>query len=717
MPAVATKENGFASDADNATMPPMNTTASQPTDNPLLAWTAFPAFDRIAPEHAEPAIARILADAGTEVARIEREASPAWDKLAAPLARLEEPLDFAWGLVTHLLSVMNSDDWRRVHDTIQPRIVAFSLRVRQSEPIFHALESLRGGVAAWDALAEPRRRIVESALRQARLSGVGLPPAHRQRFNAISEELAQVGTTFSHHVLDATREWHVDLSTREEVDGLPPSVLMATAGAAARAGLASTPENGPWRITLEQPVYQPVMQYATRRDLRETLYRAYIARASAGALDNTPLLTRILELRAELAGLLGFGSYAEVSLSNKMAGTVDAAEALLADLRRAAWDRANDELRELAAFARAHGHAAELMNWDVPYWSERMREAHFGYRAEDLRPYFQFPKVLEGLFALAANLFGIAIVPADGEVAVWHPDVRFFRVEEDGRPIACFYLDPYSRPETKRGGAWMNPMRPRNRRPDGSVTLPVTCLVCNQTAPSGAVPSLMTFTEVTTLFHEFGHALQHMLTTVDEPGAAGIHNVEWDAVELASQFMENWCYHWPTLRGLSAHVDDGRTIPRDLFDKVAAARTFQSALAMMRQLLFAALDLELHHRYQPGGHESPTDVKNRVARAYAPMPMLPEDRFLCSFQHIFDGGYAAGYYSYKWAEVLAADAFEAFEEAGLDCPATMREVGRRYRDTILALGGGAHPMDVFQRFRGRDPHVDALLRHVGLAAG
>ncbi|HIK42290.1 M3 family metallopeptidase, partial [Thermoleptolyngbya sp. M55_K2018_002] len=466
----------------------------------------------------------------------------------------------------------------------------------------------------------------------------------------------------------------------------------------------------------------PFMQHSRRRDLRETLYRAYITRASSGEHDNQPIIERILTLRKEMAGILGFGSYAELSLASKMAPGVDAVEHLLESLRGSSYAAAQQDLAALKEFARSHGapEAEDFQPWDSAFWSERMREEKYALNAEELRPYFPLEQVLDGLFGLAKRIFGIVITPADGEAPVWHPDVRYFRVsDEDGGAIAYFYLDPYSRPAEKRGGAWMDFAINRKRYVEAGVSkvrLPVAYLVCNQSPPVDGKPSLMNFYEVETLFHEFGHGLQHMLTTVDYSGAAGINNVEWDAVELPSQFMENWCYDRATLFSLAKHYQTGEPLPEMFYQRLLAARNFMSGSAMLRQIHFSLLDIELHHRYVPGGAETPKDVRDRLAKTTTVLPPLPEDAFLCSFGHIFGGGYAAGYYSYKWAEVLSADAFSAFEEAGLDNEAAVAETGRRFRNTVLSLGGSKHPMEVFKAFRGREPDTEPLLRHNGLAA-
>ncbi|MBC1241362.1 M3 family metallopeptidase, partial [Nostoc sp. 2RC] len=554
------------------------------------------------------------------------------------------------------------------------------------------------------------------------LSGVGLEGEARDRFNVIQMELAEFSTKFSNHVLDATKSFSLTLTTKAEIDGLPPSLVSLAAQAAREAGeINATPENGPWRITLDFPSYGPFMQHSTRRDLREKLYKAYVTRASSGDLDNNPLIERILELRQELADLLGFGSYAELSLASKMAPNVQAVEALLEELRQASYDAAVKDLKELQAFAASHGKEyQDLQHWDITFWAERQRETKFAFTAEELRPYFPLPQVLDGLFGLVKRLFGVTVTPADGQAPVWHEDVRYFQIaDETGSPIAYFYLDPYSRPAEKRGGAWMDVCINRAKITENDVTsirLPVSYLICNQTPPVDGKPSLMTFYEVETLFHEFGHGLHHMLTKVDYAGAAGINNVEWDAVELPSQFMENWCYERLTLFGMAKHYETGEALPEHYYQKLLAARNYMSGTAMLRQLHFSSVDLELHHRYRSNGDETPADVRHRIAKTTTVLPPLPEDSMLCAFGHIFEGGYAAGYYSYKWAEVLSADAFAAFEEAGLENEEAIKATGRRYRDTVLALGGGKHPMQVFKTFRGREPSTIALLRHNGLVS-
>jgi oligopeptidase A len=692
------------------------------TDNPLLIGKGLPPFEAIKPEHVVPAMTQLLAELDEELATLEHQVTPTWSGLVEPLDRLGERLTWSWGIVNHLMGVKNSPELREAFETVQPQVIQFSNKLSQSQPLYKAFKAMRES-NAWSNFEPAQQRIVEAATRNAELSGIGLEGQQRERFNEIQMELAELSTKFSNHVLDATKAFSLKLSSKDEVDGLPPSLLSLAAQAARAAGEeGATPENGPWLITLDYPSYVPFMQHSTRRNLREKLYKAFVSRASSGELDNTPLIERILELRKEEATLLGFNSYAELSLASKMAPNVEAVEALLEELRGASYEAAAKDLQELKAFAAAKGasEASDMKHWDISFWAERQREEKFAFSAEELRPYFPLPQVLDGLFGLVNRLFGVTVTAADGQAPVWQEHVRYFQIaDETGTPIAYFYLDPYSRPAEKRGGAWMDDCIGRAKITDNgkfTTRLPVAYLVCNQTPPIDGKPSLMTFNEVETLFHEFGHGLHHMLTKVDYPGASGIANVEWDAVELPSQFMENWCYDRPTLMGMARHYETGEPLPEHYYQKLLAARHYMSGSGMLRQLYFSRVDLELHHRYVPGGDETPNDVRNRIAKTTTILPPLPEDAFLCAFGHIFSGGYAAGYYSYKWAEVLSADAFAAFEEAGLDNEEAIASTGKRYRDTVLALGGSLHPMEVFKTFRGREPSTEPLLRHSGLVS-
>jgi oligopeptidase A len=687
--------------------------------NPLLICKGLPPFEQIQTEHVVSAITQLLAESEESLTKLEANLLPTWKGLVEPLEELVDRFTWSWGIVGHLMSVKNSPELREAYEAMQPATVQFWNRMSQSQPLYEGFKALRNS-EDWGKLEESQQRIVETSIRDAELSGVGLTGEAKDRFNAIQLELAELSTKFSNHVLDATKAFSITLTKPEEIEGLPPSAIGLMAQMARAAGEENaTPESGPWRITLDMPSYMPVMQHSRRRELREQVYKAFVSRASSGEFDNTPLIEQILTLRQEKAKLLGFNSFAELSLAEKMAPSVTAVETLLEQLRQASYEAAKHDLEELREYARSKGapEGENLQHWDFSFWAERQREEKFDFNAEELRPYFPLNQVLDGLFSLSKKIFGVTIAAVKDQVPLWHPDVQYFQVaDREGNAIASFYLDPYSRPAEKRGGAWMNDCISRTKMEDGGIRLPVAYLICNQTPPVDGKPSLMTFGEVETLFHEFGHGLHHMLTRVDYSMAAGTRNVEWDAVELPSQFMENWCYHRATLLSLGKHYETGEPLPDHYYQKLLAARTYMSGSGMLRQIHLSWVDLELHYGYQPGGKETAADVRRRLAKTTMVMEPLPEDSFLCAFGHIFAGGYAAGYYSYKWAEVLSADAFAAFEEAGLEDEGAIAQVGERYRETVLAWGGGKHPMEVFKAFRGREPDTTALLRHNGLVA-
>ena len=692
------------------------------TKNTLLIGQGLPPFESIKSEDVVPAITGLLIELEQELINLEATVKPTWNDLVEPLQKLEDRLTWSWGIVGHLMGVKNSPELRKAYNEIQPKVVEFLNKLNQSQPIYQAFKNLSNS-DSWENLDVGQKRIVEAAIKDAELSGVSLEGEKRENFNAIELELAELSNKFSNNVLDATKAFSLTLTKKEEVDSLPPSLLSLAAQAARDDGAENaTAENGPWRITLDYPSFIPFMQHCKKRELREQLYKASISRASSEELNNYPLIQRILELRQEKTKILGFNSYAELSLATKMAPSVAAVEKLLEELRSVSYDAAVKELEELKQFAASKNapEANDFKRWDMSFWSERLREEKFSFTVEELRPYFPLPQVLDGLFGLVKRIFGINITAADGEAPLWHEDVRYFQIsDETNTPIAYFYLDAYSRPAEKRGGAWMDECINRAKIVENGqkiLRLPVAYLQCNQTPPVDGKPSLMSFSEVETLFHEFGHGLQHMLTTVDYGGAAGINNVEWDAVELPSQFMENWCYDRSTLFGMAKHYETGETLPEHYYQKLLAAKNYMSGSGMLRQLHFALVDIELHHRYQVGGKETVVELRRRVAETTTVLPILPEDAFLCAFSHIFAGGYAAGYYSYKWAEVLSADAFAAFEEAGLENQQAIAICGKRFRDTVLALGGSLHPMEVFKTFRGREPNTEPLLRHSGLVA-
>ncbi|AFZ47404.1 oligopeptidase A [Cyanobacterium stanieri PCC 7202] len=684
--------------------------------NPLLIGKGLPPFADIKPEHIVTGIDELLTELETELTKLEENITPTWEALVNPLNNIEERLRWSWGIIGHLMGVKNSPELRTAYETVQPKLVQFASRLSQSKPIYEGFTKIQAS-DDWDSLESAQKRIIESAIKEAQLSGVALEGEKKERFNEIQLQLAELSTKFSNNVLDSTKAFQLKLTTPEEVDGLPASLLSLAAQTARMEGdEEATAEKGPWIITLDYPSFGPFLKFSTQRDLREKVYRAFVTRASEGDTDNNPLINKILTLRQEQADILGYKNYAEVSLTRKMADSVEAVEKLLEELRVVSYDVAKEELEELKAFAKTE----DLQPWDVSFWAEKQREFKFNFTEEELRPYFSLERVLDGLFGLAKKIFGVTITPADGLAPVWHEDVKYFQVaDENNETMAYFYLDAYSRPAEKRGGAWMDDCVGRARiEENGMVTtrLPVAYLTCNQSPPVDGKPSLMTFGEVETLFHEFGHGLQHMLTKIDYIGASGINNVEWDAVELPSQFMENWCLEKSTLFGMAKHYETGETLPTHYYEKLVASKNYMSASAMLRQLHFSLLDLELHARYTPSDEVSAHDVARKLAEKTMVMSPLPEDRFLCAFGHIFAGGYAAGYYSYKWAEVLSADAFSAFEEVDLEDEGAIALIGKRFRDTVLGLGGSLSPMEVFKQFRGREPQTEALLRHSGLLA-
>ncbi len=706
--------------------------------SPLLVGQGLPDFPAITPEQVRSDIPGLLQQLGHELEALEGRLKNLlagsrplrWEEVLDPLLGIGQRLRWSWGVVSHLNGVCNGPELRDAHLSQQGAVVEFGNRMGQSRPIYQALERLleqhRAATSDDQRLDGTQLRILEAEQLEMRLRGVGLEGSDQEAFNAASAELAALSTRFGNQLLDATNSWHLVLRQPEEVEGLPESLRQLLAQAARAAddrradGGEANPDQGPWRLGLDLPRLSPFLQYSRRRDLRQRIYGAHVSRASAGEHDNAPVLERILELRQQQARRLGFEHWAEVSLASKMADSVEAVEALLEQLRAAAYPVAVKELAALDALAQeeAAPEAGQLRPWDVSYWAERLRQRTFELDSEALRPYFPLPRVLEGLFDLCGRLFGIRITAADGDAPIWHADVRFFKVSDAAtdQPLAAFYLDPYSRPGSKRGGAWMDECLVRSLAPDGTTVLPVAYLICNQSPPVGDTPSLMTFEEVETLFHEFGHGLQHMLTTVERPQAAGINNVEWDAVELPSQFMENWCYDHATLMGMAHHWRTGEPLPEAEFHKLQAARTFMGGSATLRQVFFALTDLRLHAQWRPGAGRSPDQLRREVAATTTVLEPIAEDAGLCSFGHIFAGGYAAGYYSYKWAEVLSADAFSAFEEVGLSDEAQVRATGRRFRDTVLSLGGSRTPAEVFTSFRGRPPSPEALIRHSGLVA-
>lgn len=674
--------------------------------NPLLEIVDLPAFDQIRPEHIGPAIDALLAEAGAALDRATSDAMPPdYEALSAVLDVATERLGRAWGAVQHLSSVLDSPALRAAYNENLPRVTEFHTRMGADERLYAKYKAVLGAPAA-AALSMPRRKVLTDAVRDFVLSGAELQGAAKQRFAQIAERLATVQQAFSEHVMDAT-DAHAEYVDAATLDGVPADVV-----AAARAAAQAEGREG-HKLTLHFPSYMPVMQYGRNRELRERLYRAYATRASEfgpAERDNSALMREIVALRQERAQLLGHASYAQTSLVRKMADTPAQVETFLRDLAARARPHALRDLDEARGYAADHLGLARLESWDLPFVSEALKEARYAFSEQEVKQYFTEPRVLEGLFRIVETLFEVAIRP--DTAPVWHESVRFYRVERDGQLLAQFYLDPYARPG-KRPGAWMDDVRVRWARPDrdpaGPLQTPVATLVCNFAAPLGGRPALLTHDDVITLFHEFGHGLHLMLTQIDDIGVSGLSGVEWDAVELPSQFMENFCWEWDVLKRLTAHVDSGEPLPRALYDKMLEAKNFQVGLATLRQIEFALFDMRLHA--EPGQGERIQSLVDEVRDEVSVLKPPPFNRFQHTFSHIFAGGYAAGYYSYKWAEVLSADAWSAFEEAGVLDTAT----GRRLRQAILEVGGSRPSMESFKAFRGREPSIEPLLRQQGMA--
>jgi len=672
--------------------------------NPLLRTihTELPPFSDIQPEHILPALEAVLDENRARISALLEDDCRDWQHLMQPMEVLDERLSRLWGPVNHLNAVCDSDELRPVYQQGLMKLTAYQTELAQNEALFSAIRYLHDS-PAFHGLNNEQKQVLRHALRDFRLGGAELPPKKKARFKEIQMRLSELGTQFEQHILDATRAFELHLKHERDLTGVPQSVRDA-ASERARAK-----DRDGWLFTLDAPSYIPFMQYAENRELRQKMYTAYVTRASDGAQDNTPLIVEILGLKQEAAQLLGYSNYGEVSLVAKMAGEPADVTDFLRDLARHSKPHAQKELLELQSFARNELRIEILEAWDMAFAAEHLRRKLFDFSQEDLKPYFPEQQVLDGLFAVAQKLYGIRIRERKG-VPVWHPDVRFFDILDDaGDRMAGFYLDPYARPH-KRGGAWMDECIIRWRKPDGSLQLPVAWLVCNFDAPVGDKPALWTHEEVITLFHEFGHGLHHMLTQVETLDVSGIRGVPWDAVELPSQFMENYCWEREALDLFACHYETGEKLPNDLFGKMRAAKTFQAGMQMLRQVEFSLFDFILHTAFDPEGKQSVQDLLDAVRDEMAVLKPPSFNRFQNSFSHIFAGGYAAGYYSYKWAEVLSADAFSAFEEAGIFDPETATALRRE----VLSVGGSRDIMEAFIAFRGRKPTVDALLRHSGL---
>ncbi|MEO0317172.1 MAG: hypothetical protein RL404_849 [Pseudomonadota bacterium] len=679
--------------------------------NALLDFTDLPRFDIFKPEHVTPAIAALLDEARAVVQKLENSsASPTWNDFVTPLEAATERLGRAWGVVGHLNAVVDTPELRATYNENLPKVTEFWTELGTNLKLFEKYKALQAS-AEYATLAPARKKIIDNAVRDFRLGGAELAEDKKPRFAEIQEQQAALSTRFSENVLDATNAYELIVDDEARLAGLPDDVKQMARASAEKEGKQG------WRFTLHFPSYFPILQYAEDRSLRETIYRANATKASElGAKpewDNTQNIVDILRLRDEEAKLLGYPNFAEVSLVPKMASSPAQVIGFLDDLAKRARPFAENDLAELRAFAKAELGLDTLEAWDMTYASEKLREQRYAFSEQEVKQYFPEPKVVGGLFRLIQNMFGVDIKPDTSPL--WHPDVKFYRIEKHGKLIGQFYIDLYAR-NGKRGGAWMDDARGRKNLA-GDLQTPIAYLTCNFTEPQVVdgvkKPAYFTHDEVITLFHEFGHGLHHMLTAVDELGVSGISGVEWDAVELPSQFMENFCWEWDVLQHMTAHAETGAPLPRALYDKMIAAKNFQSGLQMLRQVEFSLFDMHLHYDYNPNGSQTVAellaDVRHRVAVIIPPAI----NRFQHSFSHIFAGGYAAGYYSYKWAEVLSADAYGAFEEAQGD-PNRLAETGLAFHREILSVGGSRPALDSFTAFRGREPSIDALLRHNGM---
>lgn len=695
--------------------------------NPLIGNYGIPSFGAIGSDHISPAVEELVARVSALQEQIESVTTPTWANVLVPLAQIDREIDATWLPVVHLNAVANTDSIREAYEQNQNAIVACGLKLNQSAKIYGHLKAISES-PSFASMSTAQKRTIEKKLQSAELSGIQLQGAEKEEFNEVAKRLSQLSTDFANNVLDSNKAYCLVIDNEADMAGLPDT-YRELASSLHRQRFpehqpASSAQQGPWAITLDYPSAGPFFRFAEHRGHRETLYMAQIAKASQGEFDNGPHMIEILKLRKRKAELLGFKDFAALSLASKMAGSADKVSELLDQIKAKSLPGQATEQKQLQAFAEARGLEGPLRHWDASFYAERQKEELYAYKEEDIKPYFPIDAVLSGMFDLCQRLFGFSIHQStiDGSaVSSWHGDVTYYELKSaSGEPLASFYLDPFSRPASKRGGAWMLPCVTRHRH-DDQVIKATAYVNCNFTPPSGEgaerLPSLLTFSEVTTLFHEFGHALQHMLSTVDEIFVSGIGGVEWDAVEIASQFMENWCYHKPTLLSLSRHYQTGEQLPEEFFDKILAAKNYRTNTFTLRQLHFAYTDMALHSQFDPAdASTTPKQIADAIGKELLPIPPLAENQFLKSFSHVFAGGYAAGYYSYKWAEVLSSDAFGKFEETDMNDAAKLREVGKQYQDSFLALGGSVHPLEVFKTFRGREPKIDAYLRHHGIAS-
>ncbi|WDE05267.1 oligopeptidase A [Thalassomonas viridans] len=676
--------------------------------NPLLSLKGLPEFSKIKPEHVKPAVEQAIQACKDTISRVLNENDNyTWDNLVAPINEADDILNRLWSPVSHMNSVISSDELREAYESCLPLLSEYGTFVGQHEGLFKAYQQVSQS-GEYQKLDTAQRKVIDNALRDFKLSGIALNEENKKRYGEISTQLSELGSKFSNNVLDATHAFSVLITDEQELAGLPQSALDAA------KALAESQEKSGWLFTLDIPSYLPVMMYCDNKELREKLYRAYVTRASelgpnGGEFDNTGVMAESLKLRHELAQLLDFNNYAEKSLATKMAASTAEVLQFLEDLATKSKAQGEQEVKELHEFAEKEFGQSQLQAWDLPYYSEKLKQSRYAISDEDLRPYFPESTVVKGLFEVVHRLFGVSIEERSG-VDVWHKDVKFYDVfDKDHKLRGSFYLDLYARAK-KRGGAWMDDCVGRRALADDAVQLPVAYLTCNFNQPVGDKPALFTHNEVVTLFHEFGHGIHHMLTQIDAADVAGINGVPWDAVELPSQFLENWCWQPEALAFISGHYETGEPLPQEMLDKMLAAKNYQSAMQMLRQLEFSIFDFRMHASYDPAKGDEIQQVLDQVREKYAVIQAPEFNRFQHSFSHIFGGGYAAGYYSYKWAEVLSADAFGRFEKEGI----FNEQVGRDFLTNILEKGGSQEPSELFKAFRGRDPEIDALLRHSGI---
>ncbi|MCF4175479.1 oligopeptidase A [Vibrio sp. McD22-P3] len=678
--------------------------------NPLLTFTDLPPFSQIKPEHVKPAVEQAIEACRAKIDEVlEGNTNPTWDNVVAPIEQIDDKLSRLWSPVSHMNSVMNSDELREAYESCLPILSEYGTWVGQHKGLYEAYKAIKAS-DAFNTLSQAQQKTIKDSLRDFELSGIGLPADEQHRYGEISKRMSELGSQFSNNVLDATMGWTKHITDEKELAGMPESALAATKAAAEAKELEG------YLLTLDIPSYLPVLTYCDNQELRKELYEAYVTRASdrgpnAGKWDNTEIIAEQLKLRHEIARLLGFGTYSEKSLATKMAESPAQVLGFLNDLATKAKPQGEREVEELRQFAEKEFGVTELNLWDIAYYSEKQKQHLFQFSNEELRPYFPESKVVSGLFEVLNRVFGMQIKEREG-VDTWHESVRFFDIFDSTDTLrGSFYLDLYAR-EHKRGGAWMDECRVRRTDLDGELQTPVAYLTCNFNKPVGGKPAMFTHDEVVTLFHETGHGIHHMLTKIDTGAVSGINGVPWDAVELPSQFLENWCWEEEALAFISGHYETGEPLPKEMLDKMLAAKNFQSAMFILRQLEFGLFDFTLHTEYDPdiGARvlETLAEVKSKVAV----LPSLEWNRFSHSFGHIFAGGYSAGYYSYLWAEVLSSDAYSRFEEEGI----FNKETGQSFLNNILEMGGSEEPMELFKRFRGREPEIDALLRHSGISA-